>query len=124
MVDRLNSRRLCAACALAAGLFAVGVQAQSLSDPTRPPNAAAPGSEEAPPGNQLQSVLLSGGRKLAVINGVTVPLGGRYGDARLVRITETEVALRTGNDIEVLKMYPGVDKTSVKRKQPRHGGTK
>ncbi|MBI3375546.1 MAG: MSHA biogenesis protein MshK [Betaproteobacteria bacterium] len=91
-----------------------GVQAQALTDPTRPPSAGAgpsPGGEqEAAPASRLQSVLISSGRKLAVIDGMTVPLGGMVGEARLVRITETEVLLRTGKETEVLKLFPGIDK--------------
>jgi MSHA biogenesis protein MshK len=92
--------------------------AQALGDPTRPPGAGAMqqgGQDEAPAGRQLQSVLLSGGRKLAVIDGTMVPLGGMLGEARVVKISETEVVLKTGEETEILKMYPSVDKQSVKR---------
>jgi hypothetical protein len=61
-------------------------------------------------GRQLQSVLLSSGRKIAVIDGNAVALGGMLGDARVVKITETEVVLKTGEETETLKLYPGVDK--------------
>jgi MSHA biogenesis protein MshK len=104
--------------ALAAAFLAAGAQAQSLNDPTRPPGAGAMqqgGQDEVPAGRQLQSVLLSGGRKLAVIDGTMVPLGGMLGDARVVKITETEVVLKTGEETETLKMYPSVEKQSVKR---------
>jgi MSHA biogenesis protein MshK len=104
--------------ALAAVFLAAGAQAQSLSDPTRPPGAGAMqqgAQDEAPAGRQLQSVLLSGGRKLAVIDGTMVPLGGMLGEARVVKISETEVVLRTGEETEILKLYPSVDKKSVKR---------
>ena len=104
--------------ALAAAFLAAAAQAQSLSDPTRPPGAGAMqqgAQDEAPAGRQLQSVLLSGGRKLAVIDGTVVPLGGMLGEARVVRISETEVILKTGEETEVLKMYPSVDKQPVKR---------
>ncbi len=128
----MNRHLIGAALAAAAGFLAVGAQAQAplgaqasaLSDPTRPPNFVTSTQDEAPAGNQLTSVLFSGGRKVAVINGATVPLWGMVGDARLVRISETEVALKKGSEIEVLKLYPGVDKKSVKRKAPRHGGSK
>ena len=53
--------------------------------------------------------------KLAVIDGQVVPLGGAVGEARVVRITETEVLLKTGEETETLKLYPGVDKQAVKR---------
>ena len=103
-----------------------GAQGSALSDPTRPPGVAPAGSggvaDEAPAGRRLQSVLLSGGRKLAVIDGVTVPLGGMVGDARLVKISETEVTLKTGDETEILKLYPAVDKQPVKRAPARARG--
>jgi len=111
---------LAAATAQAQGL------AQGLVDPTRPAWAAGqPGAvEEAPAGTQLQSVLISSRRRLAVINGATVPLGGMVGEARLVKISETEVVLKKGEETEVLKLYPGIDKQPVKRGTARHGGSK
>ena len=107
-------------------LAAAPAQAQILVDPTRPPSAAGrPGDvEDTPPGTQLQSVLISSRRRLAVINGVTVPLGGMVGEAQLVKISETEVVLKKGEESEVLKLYPGIDKKPVKRGAARHGGSK
>lgn len=104
-----------------------GAQAQALTDPTRPPAAAGAtlgAQDEAPPGTQLQSVLISKGRRLAVINGNTVALGGMVGEARVVKITETEVVLKKGEETEVLKMYPGIDKRPVKRTAARRGDSK
>jgi MSHA biogenesis protein MshK len=93
--------------------------AQPLADPTRPPNVVqgAAAAEEAP-ANQLQSVLLSPTRKLAVINGETVPLGGKYRDATLVRITATEVVLKSGTQTETLKLFPGVEKKPMPSRTP------
>jgi MSHA biogenesis protein MshK len=102
----------------AAWLAAPAALAQGLADPTRPPSASAAqgGPDEAVPGGrQLQSVLLSGGRRIAVIDGSMVPLGGMLGEARVVKITETEVVLKTGEETETLKLFPGVDKKTVKR---------
>ena len=45
------------------------------------------GRRGSPLGKQLQSVL-SGGRKLAVIDGTVVPLGGMFGEARVIKITK------------------------------------
>jgi MSHA biogenesis protein MshK len=115
---------------------APGLLAQ-LADPTRPPAAGAgmaqAGQDDAPAGRQLQSVLLSGGRKVAVIDGKMVPLGGMIGDARVVRIGETEVVLKTGQETETLKLFPGVEKRPAGRvagsvrasdvpREPRKGG--
>ena len=115
-------------CMMAAATVAAmaGAQAQALTDPTRPPSATSgsPAAQEEAPGTQLQSILLSSGRKVAVINGTMVPLGGMVGEARVVRITETEVVLKKGGETEVLKMYPGIDKRPVKRTAARRGESK
>lgn len=109
--------------ATAALLAIAGAQAQALSDPTRPPaaTAGAPTSGEEAPGTQLQSILLSSGRKVAVINGNMVPLGGMVGEAKVVRISETEVVLKKGDETEVLKLFPGVDKQPSRRRNARAG---
>ena len=118
--------------ALAMAAAMAGAQAQTLTDPTKPPaslsatgtQSGSPTDQEAVAGTQLQSILFSGGRKLAVINGIMVPLGGMVGEARLVRITETQVVLKTGEATEVLKMYPGIEKRPVKRIAARQGEPK
>jgi len=113
--------------AVAQGQAPSGAQERALFDPTRPPGAAAgmPGAaEDAPVGTQLQSVLISSTRRLAIINGNTVAVGGMVGEARVVRISETEVILKNGDETEVLKMYPGIEKRPVKRAAARRGGSK
>jgi len=103
-------------CAAAAALLlSTGSTAQALTDPTRPPlelmgAASAAGSAPRAP---LQSILLSSARKGAIINGQYVPLGGSYGKARLVRITATEVTLKSDGAMEVLQLYPPMEKPSV-----------
>jgi MSHA biogenesis protein MshK len=88
--------------------------AENLADPTLPPaSLGQPESSHSAPvasGPVLQSVLVSAGRKVAVISGQTVTLGGKFGDAVVVKITEGEVALRTGNDVKILKLFPGMEK--------------
>lgn len=97
---------------LAGVLHAVAGAAQGLADPTRPPAAvAAPAGSAVPAGGPvLQSVMLSPGRKVAMISGQVVPLGGRYGSARLVRLTDSEAELRDGTEKIVLSLYPQVEK--------------
>ena len=98
-----------------AGLTGAAV-AQTLVDPTRPPGALADmGGSETAGGPVLQSVMLSPGRKVAVISGEAVVLGGRYGEARLVRLTETEAVLKNGDETTVLKLYPQVEKRPTGR---------
>ncbi|MEG1055404.1 MAG: MSHA biogenesis protein MshK [Janthinobacterium sp.] len=97
---------------LALGLASPGAQAQALDDPTRPPAAlwapasAAPVVAARP---QLQSVLISnqpGGRRLAVIDGQTVKVGSKVGDAVVTEIHDTAVLLRRGKSLETFKLYP------------------
>ncbi len=103
---------LAAIVAAVAAVAGAPLAAQNLSDPTQPPAALlAPqqGVEATPGAPQLQSVLLSrnpGGRAVAVISGQTVRLGGKVGDAVLVRIAQNEVVLRRGKALETLKLFP------------------
>jgi MSHA biogenesis protein MshK len=94
--------------------------AQVLSDPTRPPGASASADQgsEGVASPVLRSILISPGRKLAVIGNDVVRLGGHVGDATLVKIGESEVTLRRGTELVTLKMYPEVEKTSVPVRKP------
>lgn len=112
MADRMIPAQAIAA--MAALALSAGSSAQALTDPTRPPLElmSAAGSGVAPH-TPLQSILLSSTRKGAIIDGRYVPLGGTYGKARLVRITATEVTLKSDGALEVLQLYPPMEKTSV-----------
>jgi MSHA biogenesis protein MshK len=115
MAQRLTPARHLAWLALVAALSAY---AQDLQDPTRPPSAPVPGAAAgaATPqdsaGAQLQSVLISPARRLAVIDGQTVALGGSFGEARLVSISESGVVLKRGDALETLRLLPGLEKKS------------
>ena len=90
--------------------------AQSFLDPTRPPASLglAAGTISAPAsGPVLQSVLISPGRMVAIISGKTVSLGEKFGEARVVKITESEVVLRSGTDLQTLKLFPGIEKRLI-----------
>jgi MSHA biogenesis protein MshK len=97
---------------LATLLLSAMAHAESLPDPTRPPAVlsapAGNGAEESGP--VLQSVTLSAGRKTAIISGEVVPLGGKFGDATLVRLSEKEAVLRKGDTLQTLKLFPDVEK--------------
>lgn len=101
------------ALAVLAGILAPAAMAQGLVDPTRPPDApligeAGPaGVRQAP---QLQSVLVSSnGRRVAVIDGRTVRVGDRVGNASVASIAGTSVVLRRGKASETLRLYPKPD---------------
>jgi MSHA biogenesis protein MshK len=88
-------------------------QREVLVDPTRPPIAASEPSEKervAPAGPQLQSVLISPTRRVAVISGNTIVQGEKYGSATVVAISEGTVLLRYADRKETLHLLPGVVK--------------
>ena len=111
MADRLMLAQAVAATAALA--LSAGSAAQALTDPTRPPFELMGATAGAAPRTPLQSILLSSARKGAIINGQYVPLGGAYGKASLVRITATEVTLKSDQGLEVLQLYPPMEKPSA-----------
>lgn len=96
--------------------LATAAGAQVLSDPTRPPAGVAAGEGELTAGSGapvLQSVMISATGRTAIISGEVVPLNGKFGTAQVVRISESEVVLKDGGEEQVLKLYPGVQKTGA-----------
>ncbi len=93
-----------------AGLAAA--QSAPFADPTRPPGAGAESVAEAaaPAAERLTSVLISPTRRVAVIDGRAIALGGRVGTATLESVTESTVVLRYADRRETLRLMPGVDK--------------
>ena len=107
--------------------FAGFASAQSggLVDPTRPPRVAAEqagASERKPAGPQLQSVLISPTRRIAVISGNAVPLGGRYGEATVASISEASVVLNYGNRRQTLHLVPEARKRLRDTDEAAHQG--
>jgi len=101
---------LCAGCLTMAAYQAHA--AESLPDPTRPAQANGAAGQSASGAGAtpvLQSVLISPRRKVAVISGETVQVGDRIGDGRVVRIAEGEVALARDGQIQILKLFPGLE---------------
>lgn len=97
-------------------ILAASASAEVLVDPTRPPTALIPAQALASgemTGPVLQSVLVSQGRKVAIISGKEVRENDKFNDARVVRITDTEVVLRKGRQVQTLKLFPDVGKQKV-----------
>lgn len=113
--------------ALWGGIGACAAFAQSLPDPTRPPLVArvnAPVVSAAPSETSmpvLQSVLIAKDRRMAIISGQRFDIGDHVGDARIVRITETEVLLRSGAGQTTLKLFPQVLKRTKNNAGPGTG---
>jgi MSHA biogenesis protein MshK len=99
---------------LAMSLLISAAYAESLQDPTRPPDSLTTGlagnAVAQPSGPVLQSVLISPARKVAVISGQTVKLGEKYGKSVVVGISENEVVLQNGKELQTLKLYPNIHK--------------
>lgn len=94
--------------------------AQGLDDPTRPPpgfqaGAVKPAAGAVAPAQDLvlQSVIISDAGRSAIISGQLVAVGARIGNARLVRVAESEVVLLTGGARRTLKLFPGVQKRAA-----------
>jgi len=88
-------------------------QAAPFADPTRPPAVAEASSTAAVStgGARLESVLIAPDRRLAVINGQQVGVGGKVADSEVVRISETEVVIRTAEGLQTLKLVPEFKRT-------------
>ena len=90
--------------------------AATLPDPTAPPAMAdAAAGTQAAAAAPLTAIRAQGRQRLAVIGGQEVAVGGRYQDARVVRIGETEVVLRRGAETMVLKLHPEAEKQPRKQ---------
>lgn len=101
-----------------------------LPDPTRPPAelmaTEAGGAAAAPAESGMQTVIVRRkGKSGAVINGQYVEVGGKLGDKRVIKISESEVVLKGEGGREVIRLIPSVAKTpatkaakSVARRRP------
>lgn len=99
-------------------LAASTVTAAGLVDPTQPPaqlrmSAVGTGAIADIQQPVLQSVMISQAQRRAMISGQTVVVGGQYQDARVVKISEGEVVLKRGNELQTLKLFPDLQKHVV-----------
>ncbi|MDP2239020.1 MAG: MSHA biogenesis protein MshK [Burkholderiales bacterium] len=94
--------------------------AQGLTDPTRPAIGYADADAGVATGGPvLQSVMITPTLQSAIISGEMVKLGGKFGSARLVKISESEVVLKDGGETQILKLYPGVEKRAVEKPEAK-----
>lgn len=97
---------------LLAGAAAAGEP--ELRDPTRPSylpaeNTKTPATRA--PAWEVESIIVSAGRRLAVVNGRVVGVNDRVGGARILEITPYEVRLEYQGEIRHISLVP----TRVKR---------
>jgi MSHA biogenesis protein MshK len=96
-------------------LLAGAAHCAPFADPTRPPAAIEHDGlpSDSPGAPRLESVLIAPDRRVAVISGQQVTVGGKVGGGEVVRITESEVVIRGAERLETLKLFP-----ELKRPQP------
>ena len=83
--------------------------AENLPDPTHPPAMLGElGVMVNKQSSGLQSVLISGDHRAAIIDGETVALGDKHGDAKLIEVNEGNVVLQGAQGRQVLSLFPGV----------------
>lgn len=112
----ISTARSMLATLTAAMLIPATVLAQGMADPTRPQTgvvASAAGTAAGLPGAVLQSTLISGKHAEAIISGTLVQVGGRYGDALVLKISHEEVVLRTAAGLQTLRLFPGIEPRAV-----------
>jgi hypothetical protein len=111
---------------LAGSIFA------QVPDPTRPPAAAMDQEAGRVVAVAVESgvqavVLRRGGKSAAVINGQYVEEGGKLGDKRVLKISESEVVLMGERGREVIKTIPAIEKVPTRKaiaaKPPMTGTT-
>jgi hypothetical protein len=102
---------------VALALCAVG-PAGAIDDPTRPPAGLRSEGGKRTDGDGslvLESVMISGSSRSAIISGKHVMLGGQIGPGRLVKVSEGAVVLLIGSGQRRLELYPGVHKRTERR---------
>jgi hypothetical protein len=94
------------------------VAGQSLRDPTLPPQETAR-PESASPGTSLgiefdgMTTIVRNGRPHLVIGSQFYTQGDKIGEARIERITETEIWLREGDVLRKISKFPGIQRRAV-----------
>lgn len=80
----------------------------SLPDPTRPVTKAHSSASATAVADEvltLQSVLIAGDRRLAIINGQRLQVGNTIGRSRVVRIEAGQVQVRRDGQLQTLTVY-------------------
>ena len=113
-VVRTNLLRKCLLTGCLAACAAAHAQAAEriLIDPMRPADMAeaTPSGKRGASGAGVQVILTSPERKLALIDGKVVPLGGDARGGTLVGLSESGAVLHKDGRRDVLLMHPAIDK--------------
>jgi MSHA biogenesis protein MshK len=105
------------------GLLGAGAtetaSAQAMRDPTRPPaqflDPADAAEAATPPVSGLQTIKLTGKRRIALLNGDWLKPGDRSGEAVVEKIDDHSIVLKYQDGRrETIRMYPEVEMQSSK----------
>lgn len=91
MRESLALYALCAA--LSCYLISSNASGAELRDPTRPYRAVAPGAS-VPAGFSVNAIIISAERRVAIVNGRRVGIGGVVDGARIVEINRDHLILQ------------------------------
>lgn len=113
-----HARVRCGCLAVMAVAWMTGVSAQPLRDPTVAPAAAGMSGDAAPrPETTLKtgsiSVLARDGVHYLMLGTRLYGVGQHIGQARLERITETEVWLREAGQLQKIQVFSGVQRRAA-----------
>lgn len=108
--------------AVVSGGVVPGLAWGQLADPMRPPGGVAvtavPGADGAAGGDSVAGVqavfIRPGGRSSALVNGQMLYVGDKLAEKKVIKITESEVVLRSESGRETMKLIPDVMKTPHK----------
>lgn len=104
---------------VAAIALAAPVMADDLGDPTQPTRVVAHASPATPveraPSWRLESIIVSPGRRLAVINDRVVGVSDRVGGATVIEILPYEVRLEYRGEIRRIALLPAQIKRPATR---------
>jgi len=94
-------------------------QAQALRDPTVPPAGAglaspAPDAKSGGVAPGAMTIIVRDGRPYLAVGTRLYAQGEKLGQARVERITETEVWLREGGVLRKMQQFPSVQRSTVK----------
>jgi hypothetical protein len=94
-------------------LLACSAMAQEARDPTlAPPEASStPGEPGKPAPAAGMAVVVQDGKPHLVVGTRLVAVGQKVGNARIERITETEVWLREGKQLRKLQRFSGIQRS-------------
>jgi MSHA biogenesis protein MshK len=94
-------------------------QEEILADPMRPAtHSPAAAADAAPAESGVQVILTSPQRKLAVIDGKVVRLGGDVREGTLVGLSDAGAVLKKNGGRDVLLLHPGIDKRPARKLAP------